>query len=74
MQTISADQWRLPVGDEARVLLAVYRCPKCGKECGVSRMKHRLEPDGSVHPSAICPHECGFHEYIALAPKASEEG
>ena len=39
-------------------------CPKCGK-LGVLH-DHSVEPDGSVHPSVVCPGDCGFHSFVRL--------
>ena len=40
-------------------------CPDCGNVASLSQ--HTVDPDGSVHPSLVCPHDgCKFHEWVIL--------
>lgn len=43
---------------------ALVSCPDCGK--GVSLSNHRIGTDGTVTPSLVCPHGCGFNDEIHL--------
>ena len=43
---------------------AVFTCPICGNACSLS--DHEIAADGTVSPSAVCPYDCGFHEFIKL--------
>lgn len=45
-------------------ITALVSCPGCGKTISLS--KHGINPDGTVSPSLICPHGCGFHDFIKL--------
>lgn len=41
-------------------------CPGCGK-VGMLGSNHTVAPDGTVHPSDVCPYPpCSFHEFIFL--------
>lgn len=47
------------------ILTATMSCPGCGK--GASLTDHEIKPDGTVHPSVVCPHDgCEFHEHLRL--------
>lgn len=50
--------WTLTSGKD-RVLM---KCPSCAVELGLD---HRVEEDGRVVPSVVCPH-CSFHDMVAL--------
>lgn len=43
---------------------ASFTCPDCGL-LG-SLINHEVASDGTVTPSVVCPHNCGFHEFIKL--------
>lgn len=59
--------YRIPEDPQSRVQLAIVKCPKCGRECGVGKATHSIAADGTVMPSMICPHDgCDFHEYVTL--------
>lgn len=44
---------------------ALMSCPKCGQTCSLSH--HKIQDNGEVQPSVVCPMDCGFHEYVKLA-------
>lgn len=33
-------------------------CPNCGR---IGALDHHVKADGTVSPSLVCPHHCGFH-------------
>jgi len=33
-------------------------CPSCGR---IGQLDHTVKADGTVSPSLVCPHLCGFH-------------
>jgi len=39
-------------------------CPKCDHL--LSLVNHTITADGQVSPSVVCPHKCGWHEFIRL--------
>lgn len=53
-----------PIKREGGEKSAMLNCPSCGKFAGLS---HEIKPDGTVHPSVVCPYdECNFHDFIRL--------
>jgi hypothetical protein len=42
----------------------VIRCPQCHRIGSLN--DHKVDTDGQVEPSLVCPHECGFHERVLL--------
>lgn len=53
-----AGRWR-PLGKKA-----MLSCPSCGKELTLT--PYTIGDGGIVSPSVVCPHGCGFHEYVML--------
>lgn len=45
--------------------LVIGTCPECDKEGTFAPNHHRVEKDGSVIPSFICP-GCGWHGWVQL--------
>jgi hypothetical protein len=39
-------------------------CPGCGTVGNLA--DHEIRDDGTVHPSCVCPEDCGFHDYVQL--------
>ena len=39
------------------------RC-ECNRICSLSQ--HTISPEGLVHPSVVCGHDCGFHRWVTL--------
>ena len=55
--------WRLTLIDGK--LAPRIACPQCGRTAVLSGHSV-LRTTGEVWPSMICPHDCGFHDYIQL--------
>jgi len=56
-------QWRGLKADGVRT--AGLSCPDCGQVASLSH--HKIDQDGIVTPSVVCPTEgCKFHEWIKL--------
>lgn len=59
-----------PVGTYIRWLYlpgrwtAAFRCPGCGRAFCLA--EHRIDADGQVSPSVVCPYDCGFHVGMKL--------
>lgn len=53
------------VGKAFGTLTATASCPSCGKFFSLT--DHKIQSDGTVHPSLVCPSEgCNFHEMAIL--------
>ncbi len=46
-------------------------CPICKGQAGVKEPIHKIAADGTVTPSWVCPHNCGFHTAITLGAYAA---
>ena len=46
-------------------LLVDLICPRCKKSFFV--YEHGVRSNGSVYPSVVCPHRCGFHSFVVLS-------
>ena len=55
------------LGYEDSLIVAVSACPDCGKVSTFSPAKHRIDSDGTAHPSYVCPYKpCKFHRFVRL--------
>lgn len=43
---------------------AAFRCPGCGRLFCLA--DHRIDGQGIVSPSVVCPYGCGFHVMMRL--------
>lgn len=57
--------WRMGEDDPEhfRPALVILRCGECGK---TSTLRHSIADDGTVSPSLVCPHGCGWHVWGCL--------
>jgi len=61
--------WKRNFGVERKI--ACVSCPVCGTVSAL--IDHKIDSDGFVTPSIICP-RCGFHENIRLLDWKGDSG
>lgn len=59
---LAPGHWR-PIKRDGKPLVKVA-CPSCGAEGDLS--EHKINANGGVTPSLICPNDCGFHAQVVL--------
>lgn len=49
---------------QQQIKTAAVACGGCGRAMSVR--KHTISADGSLSPSLVCPHGCGWHVFVRL--------